>query len=106
MTVIKQLVVPDRRRSVPPGFGWIDHRFVRDRHIAGVSCEALALYLFLITVADGDGLSHWSPKSIGRLLELGHDQIKLAAAELQSRQLAVHAEPLWQVLSLPKGDVK
>jgi hypothetical protein len=29
------------------------------------------LYLFLIPVAEGDGLSHWSERSIARLLNVG-----------------------------------
>jgi hypothetical protein len=103
MTVIKQPVVPERLRIVPAGFGWVDHRFVRERHIGGVSCEALALYLFLLTVADGSGLSHWSPRSIGGLLDLTVCRIEQASAELQSRDLVAYAPPLWQVLSLPEG---
>lgn len=103
MSVIKQLIMPNRLRVVPDGFGWVDHRFVRERHIEGLSCESLALYLFLLTVADGEGLSHWSPRSISRLLGLTGAGVERAAAELQSRDLVVYASPLWQVLSLPNG---
>jgi hypothetical protein len=47
MAVIrKRLLCPERLRQVPPQFSWVDHRLVRDRHIAGKSAEALALYLF------------------------------------------------------------
>ena len=60
MAVIKRVLCPERLRRVPPQFSWIDHRLVRDRHIAGRSAEALALYLFLVTVADGQGLSYYS----------------------------------------------
>ena len=56
MAVVKRVLCRERLRRVPEQFSWIDHRLVRDRHIAGRSAEALALYLFLLTVADGQGL--------------------------------------------------
>ena len=42
----------ERIRVIRKGFGWVDHRFVRGRFVDGRSPEALALYLFLVTVAD------------------------------------------------------
>ena len=39
----------DRIQVIRDGFGWVDHRFVRGRHIDGCSPQALALYLFLVT---------------------------------------------------------
>jgi hypothetical protein len=106
MSVVKQLIMPDRIRVVPPGFGWVDHRFVRDRHIEGLSGEALSLYLFLITVADGEGLSHWSPRSIARLLSVSSQVVEQARCELEGRNLLAFDSPLWQVLSLPRGGDK
>ncbi|MBI4579745.1 MAG: hypothetical protein HY718_08590, partial [Planctomycetes bacterium] len=66
----------------PPQFSWIDHRLVRDRHIAGRSIEALALYLFLVTVADGQGLSYYSDAGIGKLLPLDGPALARARQEL------------------------
>jgi hypothetical protein len=43
---------PDRIRTIPEQFSWVDHRLVRDRHVESLSHEACALYLFLVTVAD------------------------------------------------------
>ncbi len=43
-------VCPDRIRSIPKQFSWVDHCLVSDRHIERLSHEAAALYLFLITV--------------------------------------------------------
>jgi hypothetical protein len=55
----KTLLSPSRRRQVPRQFSWIDQRLVRERHIGRCTSEGLALYLFLVTVADADGLSFY-----------------------------------------------
>ena len=55
--VHKRLLRPERLRAVPSQFSWLDHRLVRERHLERCSTEALALYLFLVTVADAQGLS-------------------------------------------------
>ena len=60
----KEIVDRCRLRRVPEGFGWVDHRFVRDGHVRGRSGGALALYLFLVTVADGDGVSYYSDETL------------------------------------------
>ena len=56
----KRLLVPSRVRQVPRQFSWVDHRLVRDHHIEHCDPPALALYLFLITVADAQGLSYYA----------------------------------------------
>ena len=61
-------IVPHRRRQVPPQFSWIDHRLVRDGYFQDCGTLALALYLFLVTVADADGLSWYSETSLCRQL--------------------------------------
>ena len=72
MAVIrKRVLCPQQLRKVPEQFSWIDHRLVRDRHIAGKSAEALALYLFLVTVADGQGLSYYSDAGIWQAAAAG-----------------------------------
>lgn len=35
MAVIKRVICPEQLRHVPPQFGSIDHRLVRDKRIAG-----------------------------------------------------------------------
>jgi hypothetical protein len=100
MAVIKRVLCPERLRHVPPQFSWIDHRLVRDRHIAGRSVEALALYLFLVTVADGQGLSYYSDAGIGKLLPLDGSMLARARQELIRSRLIAYERPLYQVLSL------
>jgi hypothetical protein len=100
MAVIKRVLCPERLRRVPEQFSWIDHRLVRDRHIASRSAGALALYLFLVTVADGQGLSYYSDPSICRLLPLDGAALAHARQELIAARLIAYQKPLYQVLSL------
>ena len=100
MSVLKRVLCPEQLRHVPPQFSWIDHRLVRDRHMAGRSAEALALYLFLVTVADGQGLSYYSDAGIGKLLPLDESALAGARQELIRARLIAYEKPLYQVLSL------
>jgi hypothetical protein len=102
MAVIKRVLCPEQLRHVPEQFSWIDHRLVRDRHIAGKSAEALALYLFLLTVADGQGLSYYADTTIGKLLPLDGAALARARQELIRARLIAYEKPLYQVLSLNK----
>ena len=49
---IKEIICRYRIRHIIGGFCWVDHRLVRDRYIERCSSTALAVYLFLITVAE------------------------------------------------------
>jgi hypothetical protein len=85
---------------VPEQFSWIDHRLVRDRHICRCSADALALYLFLVTVADGQGLSYYSEKTICQLLPLDGPALAGARQDLIAAGLIAYKRPLYQVLAL------
>ena len=100
MAVIKRVLCRERLRQVPPQFSWIDHRLVRDRHICRCSAEALALYLFLVTVADGKGLSYYSDQTISRLLPLAGPALAHSRQELIAAGLIAYQRPLCQVLAL------
>ena len=100
MPVVKRVLCPQRLRRVPSQFSWIDHRLVRDRHICRCSHPALALYLFLITVCDGEGLSYYSDASIVRLLKLDQPGLARARQELINARLIAYQCPLYQVLAL------
>lgn len=100
MPVIKRVLCPQRLRRVPPQFSWVDHRLVRHRHIARCSHPALALYLFLVAVCDGQGLSYWSDASIGRLLRFEPAGLARARQELIDAELIAYRPPLYQVLAL------
>jgi len=100
MAVIKRVLCRRRLRQVPPQFSWIDHRLVRDKHIQGPSADALALYLFLVTVCDGRGLSYYAGKTICQLLPLDAAALAGARAELIAAGLIAYQSPLYQVLAL------
>jgi hypothetical protein len=100
MGVIKRVLCRQRLRQVPAQFSWIDHRLVRDRHISRCSANALALYLFLVTVADGKGLSYYSDQTVCRLLPLDGPALAAARRELVAAGLVAYARPLYQVLAL------
>ena len=55
---------PDRLRQIPATFSWVDHRLIRNSLLRECDPPAWALYLFLITVADVQGLSYYSDASI------------------------------------------
>jgi hypothetical protein len=93
-------ILPQQRRRVPPQFSWVDHRLVRDGHLQGRSASALALYLFLVTVADADGLSWYSDEALCRQLSCEPAQLRRDRAELQQAALIAYRQPLYQVLDL------
>ena len=96
----KRILCPERLRRVPRAFSWVDHRLVRDKHISRCSHEALALYLFLVTVGDAEGLSYYSDTTTGRLLNMDASLLASARRELRSAGLIAYRHPLYQVLSL------
>jgi hypothetical protein len=100
MPIQKRVLCPARLRKVPPQFNWIDQRLVRDKHIGRVSHAALALYLFLLTVADAQGLSYYSDTAIVTMLHIDVDHFQHARNELVAAHLIAYQKPLYQVLSL------
>ena len=100
--ICKHLLRADRQRQIPPSFSWVDHRLIRQRLIEPCDHDAWALYLFLVTVADVQGLSYYSDAAIGRHLKI--DPLPLAAArqQLEQADLIAYRKPLYQVLSLPE----
>jgi hypothetical protein len=93
----------DRIRVIKEGFGWVDHRFVRSRHIDGCSPHGLVLYLFLVTVADADGVSFWSDKAMCERLPLSRGELLACRQELIDADLIAYEKPVSQVLQLSGG---
>lgn len=94
----------DRIRVISRGFGWVDHRLVRGRYVDGCSVHALALYLFLVTVADADGVSFWGDESVQERLSLTAQELRVAREELVSAELIAYQKPVSQVLQLTGGE--
>ncbi len=96
----KRLICPQRLRILPTRFSWVDHRLVRDGYIDRCHSTALALYLFLVTVADAKGLSYYADPTISRRLSLNQSVLEQARRSLMTAQLIAYQTPIYQVLSL------
>jgi hypothetical protein len=80
----------------------VDHRLVRHHHLGACDHRAWALYLFLVTVGDAQGLSYYSEAAIGRQLKLDPLQLGCARQQLEASGLIAYQKPLYQVLALPE----
>ena len=100
--ISKQLLRPQRLRQIPASFSWVDHRLVRHDYLPRADYRAWALYLFLVTVADAQGLSYYSDRSIGRHLKMEALELSAARQQLMQADLIAYQKPLYQVLALPE----
>lgn len=100
--ILKHLLRPNRVRQIPSSFSWVDHRLVRHHHLRACDHRAWALYLFLVTVGDAQGLSYYSEASIGRQLKLDLLQLGCARQQLEAAGLLAYQKPIYQVLALPE----
>jgi hypothetical protein len=97
----KVLINPAKKRKIPRHFSWVDHRLVRNHYLEKCSCEALALYLFLLTVGDHEGLSYYRDDSILKHLNFPVTRtVVLCRRELIEAGLISYLEGLYQVLDL------
>jgi hypothetical protein len=67
---IKRVLRSERLRRIPRQFSWIDQRLVTGHHIERCDTAALALYLFLLTVADAQGLSYYGDAKLAKTLSM------------------------------------
>ena len=100
MVAIKRVICSERVREIPTQFSWVDHRLVRERHIERCDAHAAALYLFLVTVADVQGLSYYSDASLGRSLSMDPVRLSKARGDLIRAGLIAYQRPIYQVLAL------
>lgn len=97
---------PGRLRRIPHQFSWIDHRLVRHGHLRHCGdAPALALYLFLVTVGDSQGLSYYSQRRLIEHLPLSEAQLRGARRRLIDTGLIAYRKPFYQVLGLDDMDV-
>lgn len=102
--IAKHPIDKNRIRKVPKHFSWVDHRLVRDRHIERFSHCAAALYLFLVTVGDANGLSYYGDKSIIKRLSMDQSMLQKARSNLIQNGMIAWQEPIYQILSLDISD--
>ena len=101
MSITKRVLHPQRLRHVPAHFSWLDHRLVRERYLARAEVSAWALYLFLVCVADAQGLSYYGDVSLSRQLGLSPERLQQARRALLALDLIAYEPPFYPVLSLP-----
>src|ERR1700746_250682 len=103
---IKRLLDPRRMRKAPPrGFGWIDHRLLRDGYIGRCSPRALALFLLLVCASDAQGLSYYSDPRIAQLLTLEPATLSQARRELIGLGLIAYQKTLYQLRTLESKEL-
>lgn len=102
----KQPLSLAKLRKVPKQFSWVDQRLVREHYIDALSHAACALYLFLLTVADAQGLSFYSEPSLCRRLSMSETTLQQARQELIAHHLLAYRRPLYQVLALDIHDTR
>ena len=94
----KKLIHPERLRKTPANFSWIDHRLVHQGHLKHLNPDSIALYLFLVSVGDSQGLSYYSENGISKLLTL--ESVSSCRRELLQADLIAYANGVYQVLEL------
>ena len=101
MKTVKRVLRPERLRQVPEQFSWVDQGLVQRHFIDRCEARAAALYLFLVTVADAQGLSYYGAPTLAQRLHLGTEELGAARAQLIELELIAYQAPLYQVLALP-----
>ena len=96
----KRVLNPERLRKVPPQFSWIDHHLVQENYFLRCDHPAWALYLFLTSVADVQGLSYYSDASLMRRLKMDPGGLSASRQQLIQAGLIAYEKPFYQVLSL------
>jgi len=91
----------DRVRRIAGSFAFIEHRFLRSGFFSVLTHHELLLYVFLVLVADRNGLSYYSYDKICILLKITLDDYIIARDGLIGKDLIAFNGHLFQVLSLP-----
>lgn len=91
---------PERLRQVPEQFSWVDQALVQRHLIDRCNAPAAALYLFLVTVSDAQGLSYYSEATLTTRLHLSTEELVAARQQLIKIELVAYQAPLYQVLAL------
>lgn len=97
----KTIIRSDRIRTLSGSFCFIEHRFLREGFLQGLTHREIILYLFLVLVADRYGISYYSYDKICKLLSIDLDEYIQARDSLIRKDLIAFDGRLFQVLSLP-----
>lgn len=78
---------PQKIRTIKGSFAWVDHRLLRNGYLTGTTHQDLALYLFLVLVADRNGVSFYRKEKICDALNLDFRQFEVARDRLIDMKL-------------------
>ena len=92
----------DRVRRIAGSFAFIEHRFLRSGFFSVLTHHELLLYVFLVLVADRNGLSYYSYDKICILSKMTLDDYIIARDGLIEKDLIAFNGYLFQVLTLPE----
>jgi replication initiation and membrane attachment protein DnaB len=81
----------------------IDHQFLHQGYFQRLGIEALALYLFLIVVADREGKSYYAEKTVAEVLRLSPQKYSAALSDLVRYGLVDFRRPFYWVKNLSSG---
>jgi hypothetical protein len=95
-----------RVRKIAGSFAFLEHRFLRDGFWSSLRPQELLLYVFLVLVADRNGLSYYGYDKICTLLRFTLDEYLVARNTLIENDLIAFDGHLFQVLSLPPAPVR
>ena len=87
-------------RHVPPPCSWVEQRVVRERALERLRHAACALSLFLVTVAEAQGLSDDADASLCQRLAMTSTALHQARQALTTRGLVASQRPRSHVCAL------
>jgi hypothetical protein len=104
---------PERIRRIRGSFAWLDHRLLREGHLDRLSLVDIAVYLYLVLVADRNGVSFYRKDVISKRLGIDWSQFEESKARLLERGLIAFrpftprdVDGFYQVLPVPPGGVR
>jgi len=78
---------PKNIRNIKGSFAWLDHRLVRNGFTELMTHQDMALYLFLVLVADKNGVSFYRKEKICEAVSLDYSQFEIAKDRLVNMKL-------------------
>ena len=78
---------PKKIRNIKSSFAWIDHRLMRNGFFELMTHQDIVLYLFLVLVADKNGISFYRKEKICEAVSLDFNQFEIAKDRLINMKL-------------------
>jgi len=78
---------PKNIRNIKGSFAWVDHRLVRNGFTKVMTHQEMVLYLFLVLVADKNGVSFYRKEKICEAVSLDYSQFEIAKDRLVNMKL-------------------